>query len=268
MKRVSLTPRTDWRSRVESQGLTWHADGNQEGWNEEAAYILSAGEIQRLCRAATEAAEIYQRAAAYIINNGLWSLLGLKDDDAPLIVSSWEKKEWSLHGRFDFLLDASGCPKLLEYNAETALSLVETAVIQKHWLAEVMPGFGQFNELEERLLEGWRRSGFKQIHCAWRPRHAEVEGTVRYMAGLMRQAGMDVTLMALHRMGWNSRLEKFVDQDGLPVDRCFKIYPWEWMLRERFASRVPRSGCSFVEPAWRLVHGSKGILRVISEQLS
>jgi glutathionylspermidine synthase len=40
-----------------------------------------------------------------------------------------------LHGRFDFLFDAQGCPRLLEYNAETALSLVETAVIQRHWLA-------------------------------------------------------------------------------------------------------------------------------------
>ena len=37
------------------------------------------------------------------------------------------------------------------------------------------------------------------------------------------------------------------------------------MLREPFAKWVEASGCSFIEPPWRLLLGSKGILCVLSE---
>ena len=265
MKRILVAARADWKARVEQQGLHWHSEDGHETWNEQAAYLLSPAEVEKLCQAARELAQMYHQAAKHVVRNNLWPLLGLQNYEAELLASSWERGEWALHGRFDFLFDAQGCPKLLEYNAETALSLVETAVIQKRWLVEVMPKLEQFNQLEESLVAAWRESGFKQVHCAWRPRHAEVEGTVRYMAQLMRRAGIQATLMAMHRMGWNSREGKFVDQDGAPITHCFKLYPWEWMLREPFAQRVEASGCSFIEPPWRLLLGSKGILCVLSE---
>ena len=265
MKRLALPVRNDWKSRVERQGLVWHADGGEEGWNEQAAYLLTPAEVKKLCDAAREIAELLQRAAQHVTKDKLWSLLGLQPQEAELIASSWERREWSLHGRFDFLFDAHGHPKLLEYNSETALSLVETAVIQKQWLADVMPEHTQFNQLEEALAQAWRESGIKHVHCVWRPRHAEVEGTVRYMTQLIRRAGIEATMMALHRIGWNSRLGKFVDHDGTPITNCFKIYPWAWMLREPFAQRIPESGCAFIEPLWRLIFGSKGILCVLAE---
>ncbi len=265
MKRLSLPARVDWKSRVERQGLVWHSDGDEEGWNEQAVYLLTRAEAKKLCDAAREIAELLQQAAQHVSEHKLWSLLGLQPHEAELIASSWERREWSLHGRFDFLFDAQGHPKLLEYNSETALSLVETAVIQKHWLADVMPEQTQFNQLEESLMLAWRNSGIQQIHCAWRPRHAEVEGTISYMTQLIRRAGIQATMMALHRMGWNSRLGKFVDHDGTPITHCFKIYPWAWMLREPFAQRIPESGCAFIEPLWRLMLGSKGILCVLAE---
>jgi len=265
MKRASVAGRADWKSRVEEQGLLWHSEDGQETWNEQAAYLLSAAEVEKLCRASRELAEMYHQAAGHVVKHNLWSLMGLQDHEARLLRSSWERGEWSLHGRFDFLFDAEGCPRLLEYNAETALSLVETAVIQKRWLLEVLPEHEQFNKLEESLMQAWGESGFKHVHCAWRPRHAEVEGTVRYMAQLMRSVGIQVTMMAMHRMGWNSRDGRFVDQDGVPVTHCFKLYPWEWMLREPFAKRVEASGCSFIEPPWRLLLGGKGILCVLAE---
>ena len=265
MKRVLVAARPGWKSRVERAGLLWHSDDGHETWNEQAVYLLSPSEVQKLCHAARELTDLYHQAADYIARKSLWPLIGLQHHEADLLASSWERREWSLHGRFDFLFDLEGCPRLLEYNAETALSLVETAVIQKRWLSEVMPKHEQFNHLEESLVDAWRQSGFTHVHCAWRPRHTEVEGTVRYMAQLLRRVGIQATLMALHRMGWDSRGGKFVDQDGTPITHCFKLYPWEWMLREPFAERVKVSGCSFIEPPWRLLLGSKGILAVLSE---
>jgi glutathionylspermidine synthase len=246
-------------------GINWHSEDSKETWNEKAVYLINKTEVQRLCQAARELADIYDQAAAHIISKKLWSLIGLREHESRLITASWEKGEWSLHGRFDFLFDEEGNPKLLEYNAETALSLVETALAQRQWLAEVMPSATQFNEIEEKLLLAWQASGFGHVHCAWRPRHAEVEGTVRFMAGIMRKAGVPVTLMAMHRMGWHPAGREFVDHDGVPIRYCYKLYPWEWMLREPFAKHVQNSNCSFIEPPWRLLLGSKGILCVISD---
>ena len=265
MKRFRISPRVGWQSLVEKQGLTWHSEGKEVTWNESAAYVLNSSEVEKLRQTARELVDIFHQAAGHIVKNRLWSILGLRDEEAKLITASWERGDWSLHGRFDFLFDAQGQPKLLEYNAETALSLVETAVIQKHWLTEVMPEMTQFNELETRLLQAWSKSGFAHVHCAWRPRHAEVEGTIRFMAGIMRTAGIKVTMLAMHRMGWDSQQRTFVDHDGLPIRHCYKLYPWEWMLREPFAKFVSEAQCSFVEPPWRLILGSKGILCVISE---
>jgi glutathionylspermidine synthase len=85
------------------------------------------------------------------------------------------------------------------------------------------------------------------------------------MASLLRKAGIQATLMALHRMGWHSQQRTFVDHDGVPITHCYKLYPWEWMLREPFAKHVESANCAFIEPPWRLLLGSKGILCVISE---
>ncbi|MEP6671693.1 MAG: glutathionylspermidine synthase family protein [Chthoniobacter sp.] len=260
-----MAARADWPARVEQQGLLWHSEDGDETWNERAAYLLSPAEVEKLCRTARELAGLYHQATEHIVENNLWSAVGLQNHEAELLASSWRRGEWSLQGRFDFLFDAQGSPKLLEYNAETALSLMETAVIQKHWRDDVMPQHDQCNQLEEALVLAWQQSGFAHVHCAWRPRHPEVEGTVRYMAGLMRRAGLRATMMAMHRMGWNARDGQFVDHDGTPITHCFKLYPWEWMLREPFADRVEASGCFFIEPPWRLLLGGKGILCVLSE---
>src|SRR6516225_6400952 len=135
MKRISMVARADWKARVEQQGLLWHTDDDgRETWNEQAAYLLSPAEVQRLCQAASELAEMYHEAAEHVVKKNLWPLIGLQNHESELIASSWKRREWSLHGRFDFLFDVQGCPRLLEYNAETALSLIETAVIQKRWL--------------------------------------------------------------------------------------------------------------------------------------
>ncbi len=265
MRRVVLPSREDWQTAVEQDGLQWHTEGDVRCWNESAAYLFSQEEIKRIRQTAEEVHGLFQKAAAHVVKHQLWDRVGLRIEDAAIIKASWERHDWSFHGRFDFLLNEGGQPKLLEYNAETALSLVESAVIQKKWQMKVMPGAGQFNSLHESLVAAWRGSGFQHVHCAWRPRHPEVEGTIRYMAGIIREAGLQATMLPLHRMGWHQRDSCFVDADNLPIEGCYKIYPWEWMLHEPFARHVGNAHCRFVEPAWRLLHGSKGILTVLWE---
>src|SRR5215475_10518801 len=106
MKRISMTARAGWEGRIEQQGLVWHDEGGRETWNEQAVYLLRPEEVENLCRAAGDLATIYYQATEHVVKNNLWGSMGLQDHEAKLLVASWERDEWSLHGRFDFLFDA------------------------------------------------------------------------------------------------------------------------------------------------------------------
>lgn len=65
------------------------------------------------------------------------------------ICESWNRDELSLYGRFDFLLDEKGVPRILEFNADTPTSLLEASVIQWQWKEECFPECDQYNGIHE-----------------------------------------------------------------------------------------------------------------------
>jgi glutathionylspermidine synthase len=265
MKRMPLQPREDWRSRVERDGLVWHADADGLCWNESAVYEFAPSEIEKVRAVACDLENIFMQAAGHVLSEGLWSRVGIDERDVSVVKASWERGENSLHGRFDLLLDEDGNPKLLEYNSETALLLVESAVVQRGWLQDVMPSSAQWNSIHECLVAGWRDVREEHVHLAWRPRHREVEETIRYMARVVREAGKTASLMPLHRLGWRRSDRTFVDESSAPVTCCYKLYPWEWMLCEPFAGHLGHSETRFIEPLWRLILSSKGMLCLLWE---
>ena len=54
-----------------------------------------------------------------MIDEKLYSRLGIAEAFAPLIVNSWEREDLSLYGRFDLFYDGKHQPKMSEYNADT-----------------------------------------------------------------------------------------------------------------------------------------------------
>ena len=265
MKRRAVAGRADWRRLLSEQGCTWHDDGKDGCWREDVVWELTQGETDILMRSAAEVLSLYQQAADHVVRRGLWNRLGFETEEAAIIQASLERRDEATLGRFDFLMDESGQPRLLEFNADNALSLVESAVLQREWLREVLPGKEQCNVLHARLVEQWKKRGVSRVHVAWRPRHAEVEGTARYMAAVVREAGLDAQLTALHSIGWHRGRAAFIDGAGRDVECCWKVYPWEWMLREPFAEHLATARCQFVEPAWRLLFGNKGMLSLLWE---
>src|SRR5215469_4308883 len=151
MRRLASTPRDNWQKRVEEVGLTWHSL-DQPYWNESAFYEFTAKEVDVLESATNELEKMTLAAAQHIIDNRLYSKMGIPDVAVPLIESSWEAEPPSLYGGFDFAYDGANPPKLLEYNADTPTSLVEAAVVQWYWLQDRFPTSDQFNSLHERLV--------------------------------------------------------------------------------------------------------------------
>jgi glutathionylspermidine synthase len=56
----------------------------------------------------------------------------------------------------------------------------------------------------------------------------------------------------------------FVGPDDRPLQAVFKLYPWEWMIREEFGRHLGESaGTIWIEPPWKMVLSNKGILPVL-----
>jgi glutathionylspermidine synthase len=267
MRRHRCEPRPGWVERVELHGLTYHTHEEGPYWDESACYELSAAEVDRLERAARSLHYLLIEAADVVVQRGWWDRLGIPSVAVDAILRSWERDDFSLYGRFDLAFDGVGEPKLLEYNADTPTALVEAAVTQWFWLQDTRPHADQFNSIHERLIEAWRRRGDLDEpvwFCGVRD-HAEDEQTLLYLRDTLEQAGGRSASLAMLDLGWNATTGGFVGLDGAPVRACFKLYPWEWMWREPFAGHLARDPVRWLEPAWKLLLQSKGLLPVLWE---
>jgi glutathionylspermidine synthase len=265
MKRRRCQPRPDWPAKVESVGLTFHSHATGPYWDEAACYELSAQEVDVLEAAANDLHFLCIDAAEAVIKNNWWARLGIPQAAVSSILQSWERDDFSLYGRFDLSYDGITPPKLLEYNADTPTALVEAAVAQWFWLRDTHPHADQFNSIHERLIEAWKKWRGKTIHFSSIKGHAEDEMTVLYLRDTCEQAGVQTRWVFIEDIGWDASQEAFVDLDMQRIEKCFKLYPWEWLWHEQFGAHLPKERVQFIEPAWKMLLSNKGLLPILWE---
>jgi glutathionylspermidine synthase len=187
------------------------------------------------------------------------------------LAASWKRNDASLYGRFDLSYDGKGPAKLLEYNADTPTAVFETAVFQWLWLEDAIKRLivpkkaDQYNSLHETLIEGWRTIGAgRRLHLAGTIDNPEDRGTLAYLEDCARQAGLETRVLAMADIG-RTREGRFVDLDNAPIELMFKLYPWEWMMRDTFGTSLPGAPTQFVEPPWKAILANKGILPLLWE---
>jgi glutathionylspermidine synthase len=270
MKRRTTAPRPDWRSRVEAQGLLYHSlgapAGRQEYWLEGTYYEVTPREADVLERATRELHALCTAAAGHVIERGRWAEVGVPAIAIPWIEESWRARPPSIYGRMDLAFGADGVPKLLEYNADTPTSLLEGAVIQWTWLEDCFPDADQSNAIHERLIDAWRAIGpGARVHFAHLD-DLEDELTVGYLRDTAAQAGLDTIGLRVEDSGWDERTGRLVDLDGRAIETLFKLYPWEGLVDDDFAPLIARAGGTrWIEPAWKMVLSTKGILPILWE---
>jgi glutathionylspermidine synthase len=257
-------PRPDWKARVEAAGLIWHGAGGDSYWNEQQHLVLTLEAAETLEDAALELHALCLEACEQIVRRGWWERLGIPEAAIGLVQASWMSADFSLYGRFDLAWDGTGPPKLLEYNADTPTSLLEAAVIQWQWLEESYPECDQLNSLHEALVDRWRTLREPTIHlaCAWDL--LEDRQTIAYLAETAEQAGKSVVLLDMQELGFSPE-GRFTDAVEAPIDRLFKLYPWEWMVNEPFFGEIGQERHRFIEPAWKMLLSNKGLLPILWE---
>ena len=262
MERFNMTPRSDYREKIEAIGFDFHGDY----WREEAYYRFTPAEIERLEEATREAYRMYCEAAEYIISEKpdfMERMLQIPAEVCERICESWNRDELSLYGRFDFLLDEKGVPRILEFNADTPTSLLEASVIQWQWKEECFPECDQYNGIHEGLVQSWKDifPAGSNIHFVGALDDHEDTGTLQYLASTAMEAGYSTRVLDINSMNLQNGL--FYDPSGECIQKCFKLYPWEWMIDES------PDGClaqvEWLESIWKLVMSNKAILSILYE---
>ena len=287
MRRLTVTPRHDWQVRVERIGLTYHtlADGTPY-WDESAYWQFSAAEIDRLEAATNEIQRLALAAGDVILNQDRLAQMGIPASAGAAIRAAWNGEPPALYGRLDLAYDGATV-KLLEYNADTPTGLVEAAIAQWYWLQDCFPGSDQWNSLHEKLVAKWKDLKdyvIDPVHFA-DAGSEEDRMTVAYLRDTAQQAGLHTHRIGMHEIGWDAKRLRFVDLDDHPMNTLFKLYPWEWLLKEPFgvhaletmppASALREYGprkdrrawgsMLWIEPIWKMMWSNKALLAILWE---
>ena len=279
MKREALIPRPDWPKKMEDLGFGFHSiDGIY--WDERACYSFTAAQIDVLETATNECHQMCIAAAQYVIDKNLYAKFAIPPEFIPLIERSWSNDEATLFGRFDFSWDggvssaslpngiADSQPKMLEYNADTPTSLIEASVAQWYWLQEVKPGADQFNSIHEKLISRFQEIAKElgtTIHFTCVGDGEEDLGNLEYLRDAAMQAGIEAKFINIAHIGWDAIAKKFADDEFQEIKTLFKLYPWEWMVREAFGRNLLDSDMRVIEPAWKMLLANKAILPILWE---
>jgi glutathionylspermidine synthase len=266
--REKLIPRADWQRKVEDLGFAFHTLGGEVYWDESACYRFTSAEVDRLEGATAELHARSLEAVARVVEKRDYSRFAIPEPFHGLIERSWRDAEPSLYGRMDLAWNGAGEPKLLEYNADTPTALLEASVIQWYWLQDFNPEYDQFNSIHEKLIERWKamRGGLAadgRVYFTGDPDSAEDQGNLDYLRDTAIQAGLDAIAIAIGDIGWDGA--RFVDLEGRTISSLFKLYPWEWMVREEFGQYLLKGTMKAIEPPWKMLLSNKAILPVLWE---
>ena len=244
MQRIPCPERDDWQATADAAGFDFHTMDGERYWDERAYYAFTLDEIERRIEGPSGeihamCLELVKRAMA---DDNILRRLKIPAACWPIIRESWQRGDATLYGRFDLSFDGKGPAKLLEYNADTPTSLFEAAVFQWTWLEQaiarriVPKRADQYNSIHDHLIARWKEiAPGGRLHLAGSYENPEDATTLNYLEDTAHQAGLATTALDIESIGLNDG--QFVDLDDEPIDLAFKLYPWEWMLRDAFGAR-------------------------------
>ncbi|WP_127106948.1 glutathionylspermidine synthase family protein [Pararhodobacter zhoushanensis] len=274
MDRIELGARPDWKEKARDAGFTFAEMHGEPYWSEESVYAFTLEQVERdIEDPSTELHAMCREAVERIVGSQeLMERLAIPLEHRDLVAMSWATGDPELYGRFDLIYDGTGPAKMIEYNADTPTSLYESAAFQWQWLedqiaAGVLPDDSdQFNGIHEALVARFAEifDEGEHVHFTSFANAPEDYATTESMAWAAREAGLGAHYVPIDKIGLTDQ-GQFCDADAQVIGALFKLYPWEDMLRDDFATHIAGAHCRFLEPAWKAVVSNKGILAVLWE---
>ncbi|PHM36709.1 glutathionylspermidine synthase family protein [Xenorhabdus innexi] len=273
MKRISITERPDWREKATEYGFNFHTMYDQPYWSEEAYYQFSLSQIEEIEDATAELHQMCLQVVEKVVNSEeLLTKFQIPKHCWEFVRSSWVTSQPSLYSRLDFAYDGQNPPKLLENNADTPTSLYESAFFQWIWLEDQVnagnlpSNADQFNSLQEKLIDRFvqlrEKHGFGLLHMACCQDSEEDRGTIQYLQDCASEADIPTEFLFIENIGLGEK-GQFTDLQDQVIGNLFKLYPWEFMLREIFSTKLADAGVRWLEPAWKSIISNKALLPML-----
>jgi len=260
--------------RAQEFGFGFHTMYGRPYWDERAYYQFSLEQIERDIEAPTE--EIHQMClevvAQVVADDELMRRFRIPESHWDFVRSSWSNGDPSLYSRLDFAYAGNGPAKLYENNADTPTSLFETGFWQWLWLQDnvdrrALPlQADQFNSLQEKLVNRFRDLQFltpgRALHFACCKDTEEDRGTVQYLEDCAREAELECHFVYVEDIGRDAE-GRFTDLNDRVITWMFKLYPWEFMLREEYGANLGGNNIRWLEPPWKAILSNKALLPLL-----
>jgi glutathionylspermidine synthase len=246
--------------------------------------VVSEQEAEQYYEAANELYEMFIEAGQHVLDNNRLEELGIPENLHRLVKYSWDNdKQWHLYGRFDLSGGLDGKPiKLIEFNADTATCIPETAVVQWASLkANNLDESKQFNTLYEQLVENFKE--IQRQNPSFEPTllistmrdYPEDDTNMQVLGEAAKEAGFEVAFEYIDEVEFSpiEGIYKQNPQGGsfTKYDYWFKLIPWEYIgwdepeLADILTNMVINQKAIILNPAYTLLFQSKGILKVLWE---
>jgi glutathionylspermidine synthase len=271
MKRIQIGERDGWQAQAETLGFKFHTIGGERYWDERHYYQFTMKQVERDLEDPTkDLHEMCMDLVGRVVESEhLMSILDIPAAYHDLVRTSWREGHPHLYGRMDFIYDGKGSAKLIELNADTPTSLFEAGAFQWLWLEDVIKqgklpaNTDQFNSIQDRLVEALNTfSTDLPFYFASVKGSEEDRGTTDYLRDIAEQAGHKTHHIYVEDIGLTSD-GRFIDLDEKWIPRIFKLYPWEFMMRQEYGPAVIKADTQFVEPAWKAILSNKGMLPLL-----
>ncbi|KAI4141249.1 MAG: hypothetical protein LQ340_007686 [Diploschistes diacapsis] len=261
MRRILTEKRPNATPLVQSQGLIYSFEPKsgtttEPYWPDDRYYSFTSAEIELLEKAGRDVFDLCCEAADYLIEHPeiIISKMAIPAFALKQITESWNREPaWgSVYGRFDVCFgglehpdERLRVPKFYEFNADTPTSLVEAASIQWLWLEQTGHGNDQLNSITGRLIEAWKRNlGLIEqqlghgvvVHFAVGEGEATGEDVMNatLLMDTCQQAGWRTKTLFVEQIKLSTLDGRFYDQEEEHIDVIFKLYPWEFLVRQEF----------------------------------
>ncbi|MVM39673.1 glutathionylspermidine synthase family protein [Spirosoma sp. HMF3257] len=271
-------------TQLKNLGWDWMLGQDTLPYLTNEVVVIQPADADAYYEAANELFDMFVAAGQHIIDENRFAEMGIPTNLIELIKLSWEDdRHIHLYGRFDLAGGVDGQPiKLIEFNADTATCLPETAVVQyAHLKANGLDESVQFNAVFETLT-----GQFEEL-LAMNPDlqptlllsamrdFPEDDANVALLGEAAREAGFDIEFDFIDNVEFSAEEGIFWQnpKNGQfeRLDFWFKLIPWESIAEDEpelveLLTQIVRKRLAVVlNPAYTLLFQSKYILKILWE---
>ncbi|MBE9464973.1 glutathionylspermidine synthase family protein [Dyadobacter subterraneus] len=281
MIKLKSLPKTP-ESALQKLGWNWMLGTDTTPYLVKDVVVVDEDTATQYYEAAATLYDMFVEAGQYVIDNQIFDEMGIAPNLVELVKLSWEEdRNVHLYGRFDLAGGFDGQPvKLIEFNADTATCLPESAVVQwAHLRTNNEDDSKQFNTLYETLVKQFQyiklvnKDLTASILFSTMRGFPEDDTNVNILSEAAKEAGFDVDFAYIDEVEFSKEGIFKQDSSGsgsfVRFDFWFKLVPWEFIGGDEpelttLLTEIAKNRLAVIlNPAYTLLFQSKYILKIL-----